>query len=152
MDDYLNFTLLGEAQRFHILLPWQNSYSVGFYAIDEYLQGNLPEALYERTRQLRISKHQPESNSIDFHRWQRQCKMQDFHAYTQQLDALKGGLIQQVGITAEGVTYLIITQAQTELIFRVAPELPASSGRMGYLSITLQPDDLRQHNDLFRAL
>ncbi len=72
MNYYLNFTLIGEDGRFHVLLPWQNVYAAGFNAIEAHLQAVVPEAVFDRTRQLKVSEHQPESDSRDFHVWQRQ--------------------------------------------------------------------------------
>ncbi|NJK53017.1 MAG: hypothetical protein HC936_09700 [Leptolyngbyaceae cyanobacterium SU_3_3] len=106
MDNYLNFTLIGEDSRFHVLLPWQNLYSVGFNAIDAHLQNVVPEAIFDRTRQLKVSAQQPESNSVNFHVWQRQQKAQDLHGYQQCLSSLIGGVVQKVGVSTEGITYL----------------------------------------------
>jgi hypothetical protein len=83
----------------------------------------VPEAVFARTRQLKISEHQPESNSIDFHTWQRQQKMQNFEAYQQRLSSLVGGVVQKVGISAEGLTYLIVANPETQQVFRVSAEL-----------------------------
>lgn len=63
MNHYFNFTLISEDGRSHVLLPWQNVYSVGFNAIDTHLQTVVPEPLFDRTRQLKVSEHQPELNS-----------------------------------------------------------------------------------------
>lgn len=151
MNHYLNFTLIGEDGRFHVLLPWQNAYSVGFNAIDAHLQTVVPEALFDRTRQLKISEHQPESNSIDFHAWQRQQKTQDFHGYAQRLTSLIGGVVQKVGISAEGLIYCIIANASTQQVFRIAAEQSTELTRAGYLNITEQPPNLGETNDLFNA-
>lgn len=151
MNHYLNFTLIGEDGRFHVLLPWQNVYSVGFNAIDAHLQNVVPEPLFDRTRQLKISEHQPESNSIDFHAWQRQQKTQDFHGYTQRLASRIGGVVQKVGISVEGLTYFIIANASTQQVFRIAAEQSTEPTRAGYLNITEQLPNLGETNDLFNA-
>ncbi|KAM3101099.1 hypothetical protein ACKFKF_09805 [Phormidesmis sp. 146-12] len=151
MNHYLNFTLIGEDGRFHILLPWQSAHAVGFNAIDTHLQSVVPEAVFDRTRQLKLSEHQPEANSVDFHVWQRQQKLQDFHAYQQRLSSLIGGVVQKVGISAEGSTYLIIADAETQQVFRVAVEKFIEASRAGYLSITEQPPNPEATNDLFNA-
>jgi len=43
MNHYLNFTLIGEDDRFHVLLPWQNVYAAGFHAIEAHLQAIVPD-------------------------------------------------------------------------------------------------------------
>lgn len=151
MNHYLNFTLLGEDGRFHVLLPWQNVYSVGFNAIDAHLQTVVPESLFDRTRQLKVSAQQPESSSVDFHVWQRQQKAQDLHGYTQRLSSLVGGVVQTVGISTEGLTYLIIAKADTQQIFRVSAEQSTEPTRAGYLTITEQQPNSESTNDLFNA-
>lgn len=151
MNYYLNFTLLGENIRFHVSLPWQNVYSVGFNAIDAHLQNVVPEPLFDRTRQLKVSAQQPESNSVDFHVWQRQRKTQGFHGYTQRLSSLIGGVVQEVGISAEGLTYLIIANTDTQQIFRVSAEPSTEVTRAGYLTIREQQPNLESMNDLFNA-
>lgn len=152
MNHYLNFTLIGEDDRFYVLLPWQNVYSVGFNAIDAHLQSVVPEAVFDRTRQLKVSAHQPESNSVDFHVWQRQQKTQDFHRYQQHLSSLIGGIVQKVGISTEGITYLVIANANTQQIFRVSAEQSTEPTRAGYLTITEQQPNSESTNDLFNAL
>ncbi|MDX2241546.1 MAG: hypothetical protein NW224_12750 [Leptolyngbyaceae cyanobacterium bins.302] len=147
MNHYLNFTLLGEDGRFHVPLPWQNIYTVGFNAIEAHLQAVVPEATFERTRQLKLSEHQPESNSIDFHVWQRQQKLGDFHAYQQRLSLLIGGVVQQVGISTEGLTYLIIANSDTHQIYRVSAEQITDPTRVGYLTITEQQSNLGEVAD-----
>jgi len=151
MNHYLNFTLLGENIRFHVPLPWQNVYSVGFNAIDAHLQTVVPEALFDRTRQLKVSAHQPESNSVDFHVWQRQQKTQDFHGYQQRLSSLVGGVVQKVGISTEGITYLVIANADTQQIFRVSAETSTEPTRAGYLTIREQQPNSESTNGLFNA-
>lgn len=152
MNHYLNFTLIGEDGRFHVLLPWQNAYSVGFNAIDAHLQTVVPDPMFDRTRQLKLSEHEPESNSVDFHAWQRQQKAQAFHGYTQRLSSLIGGVVQTVGISTEGLTYLIIAKADTQQVFRVAAEQSTEHNRAGYLNITEQPPNAGEANDLFNVL
>lgn len=151
MDYYLNFTLIGEDNRFHVLLPWQNVYSVGFNAIDAHLQAVVPEAVFNRTRQLKVSAHQPELNTVDFHAWQRQQKMQDFHGYKQRLSSLIGGVVQEVGISTEGIAYLIIANADTQQFFRISAEQSTEPTRVGYLNITEQLPNSRATSDLFNA-
>lgn len=151
MNHYLNFTVIGETNRFHVLLPWQNVYAVGFNAIDAHLQAIVPEAVFDRTRQLKLSEHQPESNSIDFHTWQRQQKMQNFEAYQQRLSSLVGGVVQKVGISAEGLTYLVIENLDTQQVFRIAAERITDSTRVGYLNIMEQRPNSEETNDLFQA-
>lgn len=151
MNHYLNFTLIGEDGRFHVLLPWQNVHSVGFNAIDSHLQMVVPEAVFDRTRQLKLSEHQPESNSVDFHAWQRQRKTQDFHGYTQRLSSLIGGVVQKVGISAEELTYFIIANANTQQVFRITAEQGAEPARIGYLNITEQQLNSGVTNDLFNT-
>lgn len=151
MNHYLNFTVIGETSRFHVLLPWQNVYFVGFNAIDAHLQSIVPESVFDRTRQLKLSEHQPESNSIDFHTWQRQQKMQNFEAYQQRLSSLVGGVVQKVGISAEGLTYLVIENLDTQQVFHIATERITDSTRIGYLNITEQRPSSEGRNDLFQA-
>lgn len=151
MNHYLNFTLLGENTRFHVPLPWQNVYSVGFNAINAHLQSVVPESLFDRTRQLKVSAQQPESNSVDFHVWQRQQKAQDLHGYQQRLSSLIGGVVQKVGISTEGNTYLVIANADPQQIFRVAAEPSTEVTRAGYLTIREQQPNSASTNDLFNA-
>ena len=151
MNHYLNFTVIGKDGRFHVLLPWQNVHSVGFNAIDAHLQTVVSEAVFNLTRQLKLSAHQPESSSVDFHIWQRQQKMQNFEAYQQRLSTLIGGVVQQVGISTTGLTYFVITHPDTQQTFRVAAERITDSTRVGYLNITEQQPNSEETNDLFSA-
>jgi hypothetical protein len=72
MEHYLNFNLIGEPDRFHVLLPYANVNLLSFDAFDTHLQGIMSIEWYERTRKLKLSSHQPEPNSIEFHSWFRQ--------------------------------------------------------------------------------
>jgi hypothetical protein len=136
MNHYLNFTLIGEDGRFHVLLPWQNAHTVGFNAIDAHLQRVVSEEVFDRTRQLKISEHQPEAYSRDFHVWQRQQTLQSLGEYEQQLHTLIGGVVQRVGMSQEGLTYLIITTPNTQQVFYVLAEAKLAPNPVGYLSIT----------------
>ncbi len=102
MNQYLNFTVIGEDGRFHVLLPWQNAHAVGFNAIDTHLQTIVPEAVFDRTRQLKVSEYQPEADSRDFHVWQRQQKLQSLGESEQQLHKLIGGVVQKPRLIRTG--------------------------------------------------
>lgn len=138
MNQYLNFTLIGEDGRFHVLLPWQNTHAVGFNAIDTHLQTIVPEAVFDRTRQLKISEHQPEADSRDFHVWQRQQKLQSLGESEQQLQTLIGGVVQKAGINQNGQPYLIIVKRDTQQMFYVLANAKLAPNPIGDLSITEQ--------------
>lgn len=74
MEHYLNFSLVSEPHRFHVLLPYSNLHALSFETFDTHLQGTMPTAFYERTRKFKLSSHEPETESIEFHRWFRQQK------------------------------------------------------------------------------
>lgn len=138
MNQYLNFTLISEDGRFHVLLPWQNVHAVGFNAIDTHLQTIVPEAVFDRTRQLKVSEHQPEADSRDFHVWQRQQKLQSLGESEQQLHKLIGGVVQKAGISQNGQPYLIITKLDTQQVFYVLANAKLAPNPIGDLSITEQ--------------
>jgi len=72
MEHYLNFDLTDEPYRFHVLLPLGNTQTLNFDTFDAHLQSIMSEPLYQRTRKLKPSKHNPEPGSVDFHSWLRQ--------------------------------------------------------------------------------
>jgi hypothetical protein len=74
MEHYLNFSLVSEPHRFHVLLPYSNLHPLSFEAFDAHLRSTMPTVFYERTRKLKLSSHEPEPESIEFHRWLRQQK------------------------------------------------------------------------------
>jgi hypothetical protein len=71
--------------------------------------------------------------------------------YQQRLSSLIGGVVQKVGISTKGLTYLVITNPETQQVFRVTAEPITDSNRAGYLNITEQQPNSGESNDLFNA-
>lgn len=72
MEHFLNFTLIDQPARFHVCLPWSHLHSVDFYEIEKHLKEVVPTDIFEKSRKLKLSEHQPETGSVDFHCWLRQ--------------------------------------------------------------------------------
>jgi hypothetical protein len=72
MEYYLNFSFVGESDRFHVLLPYRNLNLANFNIFESHLKSIMLPEFYERTRKLKLSGEAPESGTIEFHRWLRQ--------------------------------------------------------------------------------
>lgn len=139
MEHYLNFSLTGVSQRFHISLPWNNLHIVNFYDIETHLQSTVPEELYDRTRKLKPSNPEPEPGSLSFHDWLRQGQTHTQptpYSDRHELAKLLGGHIHQVGFTQEGYPYLIIKQPNSETVLYAIAQANPEGSSAGFLQIT----------------